>query len=310
MRISSIDIGTNTVLLLVADIAPDGTIAPLAHGHEIVRLGKGVEHSKRILPESIDRLRRALRQYVEISRKYRVDKLVACATSAVREAENRDEFCEVVQKEFGIDVVVLSGEEEAQLTYLGTLSEFTGTEVRSAVIDIGGGSTEITTGTGRNIRSSVSLPLGCVRLTERFLSDAPPTTMALESAREAVVQKLGELKGLSGDSRLVGVAGTVTTLAAMDLRLPEYDPLRVSGHRISLDTMDRMCTLLSGKTVEEIRHIPQVHPDRADILLAGVIILQEVMKRFGWMEITASDRGLRYGFALREAGREIRNSNI
>lgn len=301
MRLSSIDIGTNTVLLLVADIAPDGAITPVAHGHEIVRLGKGVEQSRRIAPESIDRLRRVLKQYAEVSRRLKVDTLVACATSAVREAENREEVVEAVRRELGINVAVLSGAEEARLTYLGAVSEFTGGAQRCAVIDIGGGSTEITTGTGADIRSSVSLPLGCVRLTERFLSHTPPSAQALESVRKAILQELEKPGGLSGDFRLIGVAGTVTTLAAMDLRLPEYDPLRVGGHRMSIDVVERTCALLSGKSVEEIRHIPQIHPDRADILLAGMVILGEVMKKFGWKDITASDRGLRYGFALEKA---------
>jgi len=296
VRISSIDIGTNTVLLLIADVGRDGTVTPIAHGHEIVRLGRGVDRTKRISEESIDRFRSVLKQYIDISRKHHAEKIVACGTSAVREAENREEFRDLVRREFGIEIVVLSGNEEAELTYLGAISEFSG-GTQYTVIDIGGGSTELTSGTGTDIRASVSLPLGCVRLTEKYLTSAPPSQAALEKMRNVILQALEKASGFPDESRLVGVAGTVTTLAAMDLQLSEYDPLRVSGHRLSLRVIEEASAMLAQKTIDEIRHIPQIHPDRADILLAGVVILREVMKQCGWKEITASDRGLRYGFA-------------
>lgn len=301
VRISSIDIGTNTVLLLIADVGRDGTITPIAHGHEIVRLGKGVDRTKNISAESIDRLRTVLTQYVAISRKHHVERIAACATSAVREAENREALRDLVRKEFGIELIVLSGREEAALTYLGAVSDFPGAE-HYTVMDIGGGSTEVTSGTGTNIRTSISVPLGCVRLTEQFLTSAPPSRETLERVRNVILRELEPVRGFSDESTLVGVAGTVTTLAALDLQLSEYDSLKVSGHRLSIRVIDEVFALLSQKTVDEIRHIPQIHPERADILLAGVLILREVMKTFGWREITASDRGLRYGLAMREAG--------
>ncbi|MBI4417887.1 MAG: Ppx/GppA family phosphatase [Ignavibacteriales bacterium] len=302
MRISSIDIGTNTVLLLVADVESDGAVKPLAHGHEIARIGKGVDRTKKISPEGIDRLRVILREYVEISRKHGAERIVACGTSALRDAENREAFRETILQEFGINVVVLSGEEEARLSYLGALSEFDDRDATFAVLDIGGGSTEITVGTGEHFDMSLSLDLGCVRLTERYLKSIPPSKNAVAEVTSVIREQLGRIESIPAGSRLVGVAGTVTTLAAMDLQLPKYDPLRVNGHRLSLATIERMYDDLSAKTLDQIKAVRQIHPERADILLAGVVILIEVMKRIGWKEITASDRGLRYGFAMREAG--------
>lgn len=303
MRISSIDIGTNTVLLLVADVRGK-TLRPLEHGHAVARLGQGVDKNRNITREAMERVGKVLEEYVAISKAHSAEQIIACGTSALRDATNRDEFVRFVRTEFGINVEVLSGKEEAQLTYLGVLSEFPDDrEDHYAVIDIGGGSTEVIEGTRFVIGRSVSLDIGCVRLTERFLKAPPPSPEALQQCVLMIREHCGLIPLLAPTARLVGVAGTVTTLAALDLGLPRYDPLRVSGHILSLKSIQAAFDQLRGKTIEEIKATPGIHAGRADIILAGVVILMELMKQMGRDAITVSDRGLRYGFALREASK-------
>lgn len=303
MRISSIDIGTNTVLLLVADVQGT-TLRPLEHGHAIARLGQGVDENRNITGEAMERVGKVLEEYVAISKAHSAEQIIACGTSALRDANNKDEFLQFVRTEFGITVKVLSGNEEAELTYLGVLSEFPDDkEDHYAVIDIGGGSTEVIEGTRLAIGRSVSLDIGCVRLTERFLKALPPGLDALRQCVSMVREHSGLVPLLAPMARLVGVAGTVTTLAALDLGLPQYDPARVSGHILSLKSIEAAFDQLRGKTVAEIKATPGIHAGRADILLAGVVILIELMKQMGRNAITVSDRGLRYGFALREASK-------
>jgi exopolyphosphatase/guanosine-5'-triphosphate,3'-diphosphate pyrophosphatase len=300
MRISAIDIGTNTVLLLIADVKGN-SLQSLVHGHAVARLGRGVDAQRNLSADSMERVARVLKEYIVLSKKHNAQHIVACGTSAVRDARNQKEFLLMVRERFGLDVKVLTGTEEAELTYAGVLSElFLDPSEPLGVLDIGGGSTEISLGEGPRIRSSVSLDIGCVRLTERFLHNTPPDPKLLEECVAAVQEHVVKIPGFDSAGRLVGVAGTVTTLAAIDLQLARYDPLRVGGHVLSLATIQRIFDRLKILNPEEIKAIPQVHSGRADILLAGIVVLMEVMKHLGKEEITASDRGLRYGLALRE----------
>lgn len=301
MRISAIDIGTNTVLLLVADVR-GGTLRPIEHGHSIARLGQGVDEHRTIEPEAMDRVGKVLEEYVAVSKAHSAEQIVVCGTSALRDAHNRDEFLRYVRKRFGFNVKILSGKEEAELTYIGALSEFPNAGLTEhAVIDIGGGSTEVIVGTGLVVKESASLDIGCVRLTEKFLKNSPPDQTGIDKCILAIQKNAASLPIIGPAARIIGVAGTVTTLAALDLNLPTYDPLRVSGHVLSLNAIQRQFNQLRLRTLDEIRSIPQIHTGRADIILAGIIILIELMNRIGRSEITVSDRGLRYGFALREA---------
>ena len=303
MRLSVIDIGTNTVLMLIADVDARGGLEPVYHGHEIARLGMGVDEHRRILPEALDRALKTIRSFVNLSKQYQSDRIVACGTSALRDAANRDEVLDRMRSATGIDVEILSGNQEAELTYLGAIGEFAGerNDQKFAVLDIGGGSTEITAGTGRQIQSKQSHNIGCVRLTERFLRTSPPSSPDIDQAIGSIRQHVGSLNPLDSATRLIGVAGTLTTLGAMDLRLPTYDPLRVSGHRLTRETIESVLGQLRIKTSEQIKEIPQILPGRADILLAGILILLEVMRQLEAFEITVSDRGLRYGVAMKEA---------
>ncbi|MCI0706636.1 MAG: Ppx/GppA family phosphatase [Ignavibacteriae bacterium] len=300
MRIGAIDIGTNTILLLIADVQADGSLSVVRDEHAIARLGKGVDEHRRVLPATFDRAVEFLRPYQAILNKERVDTVTVCATSFLRDALNKQEFIDHVKKHVGYDVRVLSGEEEATLTYLGAISEFysPGSSQRFAVIDIGGGSTELTFGTDINVSRRKSLDIGSVRLTERVLKSSPPSRAALDNASQLIRQQVQSFPHPSQSARLIGVAGTLTTLAAMDLRLAQYDRTAVSGHVLHLKTIRTIFDELSVQSLDEIKAHPQILPERADILLAGVLILLETLEVFGRDEITASDRGLRYGMIL------------
>jgi exopolyphosphatase/guanosine-5'-triphosphate,3'-diphosphate pyrophosphatase len=232
-----------------------------------------------------------------------VKHLSACGTSALRDAKNRQEFIDFMKEKLALEIRVLSGSEEAELTYLGAVSEYL-SKVDSntyAVLDIGGGSTEIVVGSGAHITSSCSIDIGSVRLTERILKINPPSSSALESAIQLVRDHVQHVTPLLPSTKIIGVAGTLTTLAALDRRIPKYDRNLVNRHVLALETIDRIFQELRPLTLDQLRSYPQIHPSRADILLAGIIILRETMKKVNLSEITVSDRGLRYGIVIKTA---------
>jgi len=293
MRVSAIDIGTNTILLLIADIDENGTHRVVRDEHNIARLGKGVDAHRTILPATFDRALAFLRAYKAIIDESHTDRVIARGTSFLRDANNQDEFIEFIRKKLGLEIQVLSGDEEGLFTYRGAVSEFSqpGMKQDFSVIDIGGGSTEITIGSGWDVRSRISLNVGSVRITERFLTTSPPSSQGLKEATEFVREELKAISLPPPATQLIGVAGTLTTLAALDLRLPQYDRTRVSGHVLQKETIDSIFSELRSKTVEEITAYPQILAGRADIILAGILILREILTQFNRKEISVSDRG-------------------
>lgn len=309
MRLATIDIGTNTILMLIADFAADGTITAVRDEQVIARLGKGVDAYRRITAETFSRVLGILQKYKSTAESNHVDKIIACGTSALRDASNSGEFIQNVKDTLGVEITVLSGQEEAELTYRGAVSEFLrpGLERSYAVLDIGGGSTELTIGRQDAVIRKSSLDIGCVRLTERILKSSPPNALAITQALSEVRSWVSTLPQLLPTTRLIGVAGTVTTLAAISLKLQTYDPAHVSGHFLPIEVVMRTFDQLKTKTIGEmLRSFPQIQLGRADIILAGVLILMETLKRFNVKGITVSDRGLRYGIALREFWRSSR----
>lgn len=309
VRLSSIDIGTNTVLLLIADIDAAGHVSVLRDVHSIARLGKGVDKSMTIEPDSFARALKYLEDYKKISVEMQCERIVACGTSALRDATNREEFLRLAKDRLGLDVRVLTGEEEAELTYVGTVTEFISSDdVRPfSVLDIGGGSTELTSGIGPVYQSKRSLNIGSVRLTERFLEHSPPTENEIEAARREISAHISALIPPITESTLLGVAGTLTTLAAIDLGLTHYDPTRVGGHRLSRGSIGRIFEELRVKSLDELGAYPQIAEGRRDVILAGILILQETLDQLEADEITVSDRGLRYGIMIEAAGEIQRN---
>lgn len=308
MRVSAIDIGTNTILLLIADIDRDGTIRVVRDEQVIARLGKGVDADRNIMPETFERAFVFLRDYMSIIGEARVDRVIACGSSFLRDASNRQEFVDFLKSRLGLDVRVLSGEEEASLTYFGTVSGFRKLRVKEgfAVLDIGGGSTELTVGTESEISRRTSLDIGSVRLTERFLKRSPPTHTDLAFASDYIRQQLQQVPPLPRASQLIGVAGTLTTLAALDLGIATYDRSKVTGHILKRSTVESLFNELETKDFEAIKSYPQILPGRADIILAGILILRETLRMFDRDGVTVSDRGVRYGIALEAAQRETR----
>lgn len=304
MRLASIDIGTNTILLLIADVAEDGVVTVVHDEQVIARLGKGVDANRRITAETFSRVLGFLQKFKTTADTIGASRVVATGTSALRDASNGAEFVRYVRERIGLQIEILSGQEEAELTYRGAVSEFLrGSASRRsyAVLDIGGGSTELTIGEEAAVLRKASLNVGAVRLTERLLKSSPPSTPAVSQAVSEVRSWISTLPKLLPTTHLIGVAGTVTTLAAIDLNLPVYDPKRVSGHFIRLETIERIEERIRTKSVGEmIRIYPQIQLGRADIILAGMIVLIEALKRFEVRGITASDRGLRFGLVMRE----------
>jgi exopolyphosphatase/guanosine-5'-triphosphate,3'-diphosphate pyrophosphatase len=303
MRLTAIDIGTNTILMLIADVSTDGTLSPVRDEQVIARLGKGVDANRSITPETTGRVLAHLRDYKQISESLHSEKIIAVGTSALRDASNRKEFIDTVRQEVGLEIAILSGDEEAELTYQGAVSEFQDPNSNRsfAVLDIGGGSTELTIGKGTRITQKSSLDLGSVRLTERILQASPPSSPALQQTVSEIRDRISMFPPLPPQTKLIGVAGTVTTLAAIDLGLTEYDRSQVSGHFLSRATIEHVSKELNSRTIPQMaKDFPQIQPGRSDIIVAGVLILIESLRRFKVKGITVSDRGLRYGMALRE----------
>ena len=286
MRVAAIDLGTNTTRLLVADVV-DGTVHDLARRSQITRLGEGVDARGRLLPLPIARVRNTLSEYRRALEGYGAERVLAVATSAVRDAENGEAFLGEVEWSYGFTTRLLSGDEEAELTLRGVGVE------DGLVVDIGGGSTELI---GEGLHESIDI--GSVRLTERKLRSDPPTERELEWAAASVRELLPDGPK---PQRAVGVAGTITTLAALDLGLEEYDPDRVHGHHLSADGVDRQRHRLAALPLAERREVPALEPERAPVIVAGAVILEEVMAHFGLDEIEASERDILHGIALEAA---------
>lgn len=304
MRISCIDIGTNTILLLIVE-AKGEKIAEVLHDEQVIaRLGKGVDEHRIINGETANRVAEFLFSYRDTSHKYRSEKIIAVGTSALRDASNKREFCNEMLQRTGIDIEILTGVDEAEWTYRGALGDVSPRVQNFTVLDIGGGSTEIISGTSKAVSQKVSLDIGCVRLTERFLRTSPPTPREISECRSFIRSSLLAVDLTQAkSSHVIGVAGTLTTLATIHLHLTHYDPSRVEGCALNRKVVGRIFDQLKRKTHEEMMRVPQISPGREDILVAGMIILQEFLEAANLSEITASDRGLRYGIILRELRR-------
>jgi exopolyphosphatase/guanosine-5'-triphosphate,3'-diphosphate pyrophosphatase len=300
MRVAAIDLGTNSTRMLVADVA-ESRVDEVTRRLEITRLGEGVDARRRLLPLPIARVRNCLTAYRRELDALGAERTLAVGTSALRDAENGEAFLGEIEWSYGFTTRLLTGEEEALLTYRGA------TDARSVsdstiVLDIGGGSTELVVGTNGAPAFHASLDLGCVRLTERFLHADPPTGDELARCANAVRSVLVEQ--VPDDVRpreAIGVAGTVTSLAALDLDLVEYDPERVHGHRLSAPAVGEQLARLAALPVAERRTLPALEPERAPVIVAGAIILAETLEHFRLPRVEASERDLLHGAALEAA---------
>jgi exopolyphosphatase/guanosine-5'-triphosphate,3'-diphosphate pyrophosphatase len=296
-RVAVIDIGSNSTRLLVADVE-DGRVEPVERRSTVTRLGRGVDLSGQLAAEAIEAACAAVDPYVATLQELGAEKVDAIATSAVRDAANGSAFVAELRERFALSARVLDGEEEARLTYLGASSE-TSPAVPTLVVDIGGGSTELIVGEGREIEWHVSLQAGVVRHTERHLVHDPPTPIELDALAT-------DLRGLIEAASLdapraeaaIAVAGTPTSLAAIELELDPYDPKRVHGHVLELRSIQRMLSRLAAAPLARRTTIRGLHADRAPTIVAGVVTLVETMRAFGLEEITVSEHDILYGAAI------------
>jgi exopolyphosphatase / guanosine-5'-triphosphate,3'-diphosphate pyrophosphatase len=306
-RIAVMDLGTNSTRLLVADVAADGRLAEVERRTVVTRLGEGVDSSGRLSSEGSERVIACLADYAQIAIGLDATQTVAVATSAVRDAANGTEFREAVGERTGLDLTTISGEEEARLTFLGATAGRQAKHDGTLVVDIGGGSTEYVVGSaGSPPGFHVSTRLGSVRHTERHLSGDPPEPdgmVRLADDAAAIVRAQVPSEVRESVRAGVAVAGTPTSLAAIDQALEPYDPDRVHGYELSLAACERILARLAALPLHERREVRGLHPERAPTIVAGVIILVESMRAFGLEKVEASEADLLHGAALDAAGR-------
>jgi exopolyphosphatase / guanosine-5'-triphosphate,3'-diphosphate pyrophosphatase len=301
-RVAVVDVGSNSTRLLIADVA-GREVGVVERQSRVTRLGRGVDLSGQLSDEAIEAACAAIADYVEICRDAGTEKVTAIATSAVRDASNGDAFVAELRERFALSAQILDGEQEARLTYRGATVE-EATTVPTLVIDIGGGSTELIVGTGERIAFHASLQAGVVRHTERHIAADPPTAVEMEALAgdvrgliEAAIRGHGETQVEAG----IAVAGTPTSLAAVEQELEPYDPRRVHGHVLPLETIQRLLSRFASAPLAERVEIPGLHPDRAPTIIAGCVILIEAMRAFGLDRIQASEHDILYGMALETA---------
>ncbi len=301
-RVAAIDCGTNSIRLLVADLDPGtGGFHELDRRMEIVRLGQGVDRTGRLAPEALERTLTACRGYAEIVREHGAERLRFAATSATRDAENRDDFVRGVRELLGVRPEVLSGAQEAELSFTGATRELAAAPLDRPflVVDIGGGSTEFVLG-GDHARASRSVNIGCVRLTERHALSDPPAAAQVAAMRDdvrAALEEAARAVPLEESGTLVGLAGTVTTLAGVALQLDAYDAAAIHHSRLTAAQVAEIGERLLSSTHQERAAIPVMHPGRVDVITAGALILREVMDRTGAADIVVSEHDILDGLA-------------
>jgi exopolyphosphatase/guanosine-5'-triphosphate,3'-diphosphate pyrophosphatase len=304
-RIAVVDLGTNSTRLLVADVR-DGQVVELDRRSNVTRLGEGVDRTGRLGDAAMQRVAAVCEEYREAIDRLSAERVVAVATSAFRDAENGEEFRRSLHERFGIDARTIPGDEEARLTFLGATSARRRQDGGPVlVIDIGGGSTEYVVGRpGEDPDLRVSSQAGAVRQTDRHITDDPPppddVAALAEEVRGIVADDVpAETRGAVVDG--IAVAGTATSLAAIDQELDPYDPRRVHGYRLELGACERMLALLAALPLERRRNVSGLHPDRAPSIVAGAVILLESMRAFGLDAVETSEADILHGAALTAA---------
>jgi exopolyphosphatase / guanosine-5'-triphosphate,3'-diphosphate pyrophosphatase len=302
MKVAAVDCGTNSLRLLIAESKPEGGLVDLDRQTEIVRLGQGVDATGEFHPDALKRTFAVTERYAKLITNAGVptDKIHFVATSASRDAKNRDGFFEGIKSRLGVLPDVISGDAEARLSFTGALSRVSPEGDPVLVMDIGGGSTEFIVGSSAGVMASaISLDIGSVRLTERFLKVSPPAEDDLARAAEHVDRMLDESDVDFGSiGTWIGVAGTATTLAGVYLELEEYDRDRVHGSRIPRQDVGGLLRRLSGMTVAQIRSLPSMHPDRADVITGGTLVAARVAERLGVPHLLVSESDILDGIAL------------
>ncbi|MFD4483447.1 exopolyphosphatase [Streptomyces sp. NPDC058471] len=297
-RVAAIDCGTNSIRLLVADADPrTGELVDLDRRMTIVRLGQGVDKTGRLAPEALERTFAACREYAEVIKEHGAERLRFVATSASRDAENRDDFVRGVLDILGVEPEVISGDQEAEFSFTGATKELAGSDHLAKpylVVDIGGGSTEFVVGDDE-VSAARSVDVGCVRLTERHIRTDPPAPAELDAVRADITAALDlaeQTVPIGAARTLVGLAGSVTTVAAIALGLDAYDSAAIHHSRISYEQVSEIAARLARATHDERAAIPVMHPGRVDVIVSGALVLLSIMDRTGAREVVVSEHDI------------------
>ncbi|TAL71132.1 MAG: Ppx/GppA family phosphatase [Bacteroidetes bacterium] len=296
-RLAGIDIGTNTILMVIGEKNKDEDLIFIRNEHSIARLGEDVDKTRVIKREAIDRAKKILIDYKKICDDCKVNKISAAGTSALRDAQNKNDVINELSSVLGSEIKVISGEEEARLSFLGTIED----DKPCTVVDIGGGSTEFIYGENRMVKIRHSLSIGAVRLTERYFKIQPALFNEIKDAENFIFENLNQIEKTNYNGELIGVAGTPTTLAAMAQELNKFEKDKVHNFVLDIDMVSDIFNKLKILSIEDIKKLKGIHPDRADIITAGTLILISVMKFFGIEKCRVSARGLRYGILIDSA---------
>ena len=300
MKLAAFDVGSNTVLMLVVETAGDD-LKQIANFSRITRLGRGVDKSGKLDPASAQRTLEAIVEFTSKARELGVDKIASVATAALRDVSDGAAFIDQVKQRAGFDLEVITGETEAQLSYLAVERGLKiDPKAKLLIVDIGGGSTELIRAEAGKMQEVVSLQIGSVRLTERHVRHDPPTAADTAELRLAADEKLKALHWSYAPDTLVGIAGTVTTVAAVTLGLTEYDPKLLHGYRLTHDEVLRTVIRFGSMPLAERKKVPGLDEGRADVIFAGGAILERIMAHFHLNDVIVSDQGVRWGLAWRE----------
>jgi exopolyphosphatase/guanosine-5'-triphosphate,3'-diphosphate pyrophosphatase len=304
--VAGIDCGTNSIRLLVAELDGSG-LSELDRQMRVVRLGEGVDRTGRLAPQAIERTRVALADYAAVIEKFGVERVRMVATSASRDAANAEDFRVMVREVLGAEPEVITGLAEAQLSFLGAAAGLPALPDPVLLADLGGGSTELVLGSAadRTVRAAHSMDVGCVRMTERHLHSDPPTRAQIEATQDdlrAALQRAAADVPLAEARSFVGVAGTVTTIAAIALELPAYDSVAIHGSVIGYPAVAEVTDRLLGMTHQQRAALPVMHPGRVDVIGGGALVLRTVMEFAGVSEVIASEHDILDGIALSLAG--------
>lgn len=301
MKLAALDVGTNTVLMLVVEATANGQVRRLADLARITRLGRGVDAQGRLDPAAALKTLDNIAEFVDQARALGAEKILSAATAALRDASDGPDFLARVKARCGLELDVITGATEAELAYLASIKGLKlDLTSKLLIVDIGGGSTELIRAEPGGGVDAVSLQIGSVRLTERIVHNDPPHAREAADLRIAVDEALGALRWNFAPDVMVGIAGTVTTVCAVALGLAQYDPDRVHGYRLAHADVMRVLGQLGSVPLEERKRIPGIEPGRADVIFAGTAILERVMAHFMLDHVIVSDQGVRWGLVWRE----------
>jgi exopolyphosphatase/guanosine-5'-triphosphate,3'-diphosphate pyrophosphatase len=297
-RVAAIDCGTNSIRLLIADVT-GGNFKEVLRTMEIVRLGQGVDQNKSFHPDAIARTLSAVEKFAQLIASKGVEKIRFCATSATRDASNRELFTNGVKKILGVEVEVIPGEQEAALSFIGATKELSQSDGPFLVVDIGGGSTEFVFGSEK-VEFAKSVNIGCVRMSERHLNSQPPTMAQIAEAIidiDLAITQAAKVVPISQAKSLVAVAGTATTVAAAALKLAEYDRYLIHLSRISAPAVHQVAAMFQSLNKDQITALGYMHPGRVDVITAGALVLSRIMAATGASEFIASESDILDGIA-------------